>query len=90
MKVHSVRIESLQLTLPRTKRPGARDDATSLAKAVAKTLASSLEHSGLSAGSHQIPKLQLRVPRGEANASGIADAIQKSIVRSTAPGEKEK
>jgi hypothetical protein len=87
MKIRGIRIERLHVKLPRTVlSSSARPSPAALASDAATALARSLRQAGLAVGATpRVHGLDVRVGREEADATGIANAIRASIMRSVDP-----
>jgi hypothetical protein len=90
MKIRELRIERLQLTLPRGQGSPRPHDAGVLAKSVADNLAESLRLGSLSTSTNSLANLQITVPRDRANGPGISRAIQASLRHPSSSGKKER
>ena len=90
MKIRRIHIERLDVMLPRAECPGAPSRAVMLARAAATNLAKALEQSGSAPTAQKIPRLQVQVPRKQANPAGIASAIHTSLVRFSASPKEDR
>jgi hypothetical protein len=90
MKAREITIGRLQITLPRAQSARNQHDGEALAKSVAVSLANSLSSSGLASGRQSLKTLSVRIPGNQADAKGIARAIQTSIGKELARVRKER
>jgi hypothetical protein len=84
MSAREITVKQLHLTLPRTQGSGGKRDGEAFARSVAGSLAGALNqsgafHKGPFAGNRSMKELRVQVPRDQAHAEGIAQAIRKAI-----------